>query len=105
MRVFTSPPSNEQHRYARQLDTGSMTRAVSASSPPFYHGSTDEVTYSGYPLRITDDKVEAAIHTDNLNRFKREGFQPGRGIVVALTAGEEGRKKRFLNIRVSRRTR
>lgn len=39
---------------------------------------------------VTDDKDEAAIYVANLIRMKREGFVPERGIVVALTADEEG---------------
>ncbi|MGI9272888.1 MAG: M20/M25/M40 family metallo-hydrolase [Woeseiaceae bacterium] len=36
-----------------------------------------------------DDKDEAAINISNLIRLKREGFQPDRDIIVALTADEE----------------
>jgi len=36
-----------------------------------------------------DDKDEASVHIANLIRFKREGFQPDRDIIVALTADEE----------------
>lgn len=36
-----------------------------------------------------DDKDEAAINIANLIRLKREGFQPNRDIIVALTADEE----------------
>ena len=43
-----------------------------------------------YGRGTTDDKDEAAIHTANLIRLKREGFQPDRDIIVALTADEEG---------------
>jgi len=39
---------------------------------------------------VTDDKDEAAIYVANLIRMKDEGFVPERGIVVALTADEEG---------------
>jgi acetylornithine deacetylase/succinyl-diaminopimelate desuccinylase-like protein len=39
---------------------------------------------------VTDDKDEAAIYIANLIRMKREGFVPERGIVVMLTADEEG---------------
>jgi acetylornithine deacetylase/succinyl-diaminopimelate desuccinylase-like protein len=39
---------------------------------------------------VTDDKDEAAIYVANLIRMKQEGFVPERGIVVALTADEEG---------------
>jgi acetylornithine deacetylase/succinyl-diaminopimelate desuccinylase-like protein len=37
-----------------------------------------------------DDKAQAAVWIANLIRYKREGFQPDRDIVVALTADEEG---------------
>ena len=36
-----------------------------------------------------DDKDDAAVHISNLIRMKREGFQPDRDIIVALTADEE----------------
>jgi acetylornithine deacetylase/succinyl-diaminopimelate desuccinylase-like protein len=36
-----------------------------------------------------DDKDEASVHIANLIRLKREGFQPDRDIIVALTADEE----------------
>lgn len=36
-----------------------------------------------------DDKDEASIFIANLIRLKREGFQPDRDIIVALTADEE----------------
>jgi acetylornithine deacetylase/succinyl-diaminopimelate desuccinylase-like protein len=37
-----------------------------------------------------DDKAQAAVWIANLIRYKREGFQPSRDIIVALTADEEG---------------
>ena len=43
-----------------------------------------------YGRGTADDKDEAAIHIANLIRLKREGFQPDRDIIVALTADEEG---------------
>lgn len=43
-----------------------------------------------YGRGVADDKDEAAIHTANLIRMKREGFMPDRDIIVALTADEEG---------------
>ena len=36
-----------------------------------------------------DDKDDASVHIANLIRLKREGFQPDRDIIVALTADEE----------------
>ncbi len=43
-----------------------------------------------YGRGTTDDKDEAAIHTANLIRMRREGFRPNRDIIMALTADEEG---------------
>jgi acetylornithine deacetylase/succinyl-diaminopimelate desuccinylase-like protein len=37
-----------------------------------------------------DDKAQAAVWIANLIQYKKEGFQPDRDIVVALTADEEG---------------
>src|SRR5215471_12006110 len=37
-----------------------------------------------------DDKAQAAIWLANLIQYKKEGFQPDRDIIVALTADEEG---------------
>jgi acetylornithine deacetylase/succinyl-diaminopimelate desuccinylase-like protein len=37
-----------------------------------------------------DDKAQASVWIANLIRYKREGFQPDRDIIVALTADEEG---------------
>ena len=37
-----------------------------------------------------DDKAQAAVWIATLIRMKREGFQPDRDIIVALTADEEG---------------
>ena len=42
-----------------------------------------------YGRGTSDDKDEAAIHIANLIRMRREGFQPDRDIIVALTADEE----------------
>jgi acetylornithine deacetylase/succinyl-diaminopimelate desuccinylase-like protein len=36
-----------------------------------------------------DDKAMAAVFTDMLVRYQREGFRPRRGITLALTCGEE----------------
>jgi len=43
-----------------------------------------------YGRGTTDDKAMAAIWIANLIRFKQEGLQPDRDIIVALTADEEG---------------
>lgn len=43
-----------------------------------------------YGRGTADDKAQAAVWIANLIRFKREGFQPDRDIIVALTADEEG---------------
>ena len=37
-----------------------------------------------------DDKAQAAVWLANLIQYKKEGFQPDRDIIVALTADEEG---------------
>lgn len=37
----------------------------------------------------SDDKAMAAVFTDSLIRYKREGFKPRRDIKLALTCGEE----------------
>ena len=37
-----------------------------------------------------DDKAQAAVWIANLIRYKQEGFQPDRDLIVALTADEEG---------------
>jgi len=43
-----------------------------------------------YARGASDDKAMAAIFTDSLIRYKKEGFQPRRDIKLALTCGEEG---------------
>lgn len=43
-----------------------------------------------YGRGTTDDKDEAAIHVANFIRLRREGYQPDRDIILALTADEEG---------------
>ena len=43
-----------------------------------------------YGRGTSDDKAQAAVWIANLIRYKREGFQPDRDIIVALTADEEG---------------
>ncbi|MGA2597139.1 MAG: M20/M25/M40 family metallo-hydrolase [Bryobacteraceae bacterium] len=43
-----------------------------------------------YGRGTSDDKAQAAIWIANLIRYKREGFKPGRDLIVALTADEEG---------------
>jgi acetylornithine deacetylase/succinyl-diaminopimelate desuccinylase-like protein len=43
-----------------------------------------------YGRGTTDDKAMTAIWIANLIRFKQEGLQPDRDIIVALTADEEG---------------
>jgi len=37
-----------------------------------------------------DDKAQAAVWIANLIQYKKEGFEPDRDIIVALTADEEG---------------
>src|SRR5271170_7867220 len=41
-----------------------------------------------YGRGTIDDKAQAAIWIANLIRYKREGFQPDRDLIVALTADE-----------------
>jgi len=43
-----------------------------------------------YGRGTSDDKAQAAIWIANLIQYKKEGFQPDRDIIVALTADEEG---------------
>ena len=43
-----------------------------------------------YGRGTQDDKAQAAIWAATLLRFKREGFQPDRDLILALTADEEG---------------
>lgn len=43
-----------------------------------------------YGRGTSDDKAMAAIFIANLIRFKQEGFNPDRDLIVALTADEEG---------------
>ncbi len=43
-----------------------------------------------YGRGTSDDKAMSAIWIANLIRYKQEGFQPDRDIIVALTADEEG---------------
>jgi len=42
-----------------------------------------------YARGASDDKAMAAVFTDLLVRFQREGFRPGRDVRLALTCGEE----------------
>ena len=42
-----------------------------------------------YARGASDDKAMAAVFTDSLIRYKREGFRPRRDIKLALTCGEE----------------
>ena len=42
-----------------------------------------------YARGASDDKSMAAIFTDSLVRYRREGYRPRRGITLALTCGEE----------------
>jgi acetylornithine deacetylase/succinyl-diaminopimelate desuccinylase-like protein len=42
-----------------------------------------------YGRGTVDDKAQAAVWIANLIRYEREGFQPSRDIIVALTADEE----------------
>lgn len=42
-----------------------------------------------YGRGVADDKGQAAVFTDLLIRYKREGYKPKRDIKLALTCGEE----------------
>lgn len=42
-----------------------------------------------YARGASDDKAMAAVFTDSVVRYQREGFKPRRGITLALTCGEE----------------
>jgi acetylornithine deacetylase/succinyl-diaminopimelate desuccinylase-like protein len=42
-----------------------------------------------YARGASDDKAMAAVFTDSLIRYKKEGFKPRRDIKLALTCGEE----------------
>jgi acetylornithine deacetylase/succinyl-diaminopimelate desuccinylase-like protein len=42
-----------------------------------------------YARGSSDDKAMAAVFTDSLIRYKKEGFKPRRNIKLALTCGEE----------------
>lgn len=42
-----------------------------------------------YARGASDDKAMAAVFTDNLIRYRKEGFKPRRSIKLALTCGEE----------------
>ncbi|MGH7477184.1 MAG: M20/M25/M40 family metallo-hydrolase [Longimicrobiales bacterium] len=55
--------------------------------PPFELVEREDTFYG---RGTADDKDEAAIYVANLIRMKAEGYVPGRDIIVALTADEEG---------------
>ncbi|MCZ6618297.1 MAG: M20/M25/M40 family metallo-hydrolase, partial [Gammaproteobacteria bacterium] len=57
------------------------------SMDPFTLHEVDGYFYGRGTL---DDKAQAAISTANLIRLKRNGFQPNRDIILALTSDEEG---------------
>ncbi len=42
-----------------------------------------------YARGAADDKAMAAVFTDMLVRYKREGYRPRQGLTMALTCGEE----------------
>jgi acetylornithine deacetylase/succinyl-diaminopimelate desuccinylase-like protein len=53
-----------------------------------------------YGRGTSDDKAMAAIFVDTLIRLKREGFQPSRDIILALTADEElGSSSKYNGVR------
>ncbi|NKF21347.1 M20/M25/M40 family metallo-hydrolase [Solimonas marina] len=42
-----------------------------------------------YARGASDDKAMASVFTDSMIRYKQEGFEPRRGLKLALTCGEE----------------
>ena len=42
-----------------------------------------------YARGASDDKAMAAVFTDNLVRYRKEGFRPRRDIKLALTCRED----------------
>jgi len=57
------------------------------SSDPFTFIEKDGYFYG---RGTADDKAQAAVWVANLLRYRREGFQPDRDLILALTADEEG---------------
>lgn len=57
------------------------------SMDPFVFAEKDGYFYG---RGTGDDKAQAAVWIANLIQYKKEGFQPDRDIIVALTADEEG---------------
>ncbi len=57
------------------------------SMDPFTLNEIDGYFYGRGTL---DDKAQAAISTANIIRMKRDGFEPNRDIILALTSDEEG---------------
>ncbi|MCD7098635.1 M20/M25/M40 family metallo-hydrolase [Stenotrophomonas sp. MMGLT7] len=51
---------------------------------------------------VADDKDDAAIYAANLIRMKQEGYAPRRGIVLALTADEEGGRSNGVDLLLQR---
>jgi acetylornithine deacetylase/succinyl-diaminopimelate desuccinylase-like protein len=43
-----------------------------------------------YGRGVSDMKAQAAIWADTILRFRQQGYQPHRGVKLALTCGEEG---------------
>ena len=44
-----------------------------------------------YARGSSDDKAMAAVFTDSMVRFRKQGYKPKRGMKLALTCGEESR--------------
>lgn len=67
--------------------------------PPFQLTEKDGAFYG---RGVADDKDDAAIYVANLIRMKREGYAPRRGIVLALTADEEGGRSNGVDLLLKR---
>ena len=57
-----------------------------------------------YARGASDDKAMAAVFTDSLIRYRKEGFKPRRDIKLALTCGEETPEV-FDSVQLARRRR
>src|SRR5947208_4085253 len=99
VRVFTPAP-RKGNLVARMRGTGAKkpilllahidvveAKREDWSMDPFQLNERDGYFYG---RGTGDDKAQAAIWIANLIQYKKVGFKPGRDIIVALTADEEG---------------